>query len=112
MAAHRLMQLVPSSTRATDLRVRPCAPDVGGEEITWPSVMLVDLDPHPAPTPLNSTVSISETRLSYLTRKRMAEAGHDWGFHFIYPKCPQACPARCLKPGARAFARAVAYQPG
>ncbi len=61
------MQLVPSSTRATDLRVRPCAPDVGGEEITWPSVILVDLDPHPAPTPLNSTVSISETRLSYLS---------------------------------------------
>ena len=66
MAAHRLMQLVPSSTRATDLRVRPCAPDVDGEEITWPSVMLVDLDPHPAPTPLNSTVSISETRLPYI----------------------------------------------
>ena len=27
-------------------------------------------DPHPAPTPLNNTVSISETRLPYQTRKR------------------------------------------
>ena len=61
-----VMQLVPFSTKATDLRVRPCAPDVDGEEITWPSVLLVDLDPHPAPTPLNSTVSISETRLPFV----------------------------------------------
>ena len=60
------MQLVPFSTEATDLHVRPCAPDVGGVGSTLSSIMLVDLDPHPAPTPLNSTVSISETLLSYL----------------------------------------------
>ena len=37
--------------------------------------VLTEFDPHPAPTPPNMTVSISETRLIYQTRTRTREAG-------------------------------------
>ena len=40
-----------------------------GVELAYRAIRCAsDLDPHPAPTPLNITVSISETRLPYLSR--------------------------------------------
>ena len=72
--------------------------------ITWPSVKLVDLDPHPAPTPLNNTVSISETRLPYLTRTARSRGGTRRGHISLQKLAPRACPARCSKPRAHACA--------
>ena len=60
-----------------------------------------DLDPHPAPTPLNITVSISETRLPYLSRTARIGGRTRAGANFNLMNFPRACPARCSKPGAQ-----------
>ena len=55
--------------------LRRCCGERAGVEwgACWGArAMLTGLDPHPAPTPLNNSVSISGTRLPYLTRKRIA----------------------------------------
>ena len=73
-----------------------------GVELAYRAIRCAsDLDPHPAPTPLNIAVSISETRLPYLSRTARIGGRTRAGANFNLMNFPRACPARCSKPGAQ-----------
>ena len=82
--------------------------DLVGGRFRAAARVLTEFDPHPAPTPPNMTVSISETRLIYQTRKRTREAGRSVEVSLYTPPLasrPGMSPGarsvtgRCLQPG-------------